>query len=153
MIVDKIENLRLYEGAIEGLKEANDFLEDFLKGEKKEGKYEIDGENVFAFVSRYEPNTFSDDMKFEAHRKYIDLQAIIEGDERIDWANLNEVEEVSEEFSKGGDIAFYKGEEKIKICLHAGEAALLLPLDAHKPGIRFTDCKNVLKAVVKIRVR
>ena len=153
MIVDKIENLHLYEGAIEGLKEANDFLSEFLKGEKAEGKYEIDGENVFAFVSRYEPKTFNDDMKFEAHRKYIDLQAIIEGDERIDWANLNEVNEVSEEFSKGGDIAFYEGEEKIKICLHAGEAALLLPLDAHKPGIRFTDCKNVLKEVVKIRVR
>lgn len=153
MIVDKIENLKLYSGAIPGLLKAVDFLQEFLKGNRLEGKYEIDGDNVFAFVQRNVPNTFDDNMKFEAHRKYIDLQAILEGDERIDWAKLGDVEQVSEEYSKGGDIAFYSGKEQVKICLHAGDAAILFPLDAHKPNIRFTDCENVLKAVVKIRVR
>ena len=106
MIIDKFENLPLYFSCLPGL----DRAAEFLAGENiADGHYEIDGEKIFANVSSYEPKEFNGDMRFEAHRKYADLQAVLEGEERIDWAPLGSLKEEREEYSKGGDIAFYSG--------------------------------------------
>ena len=107
MIIDKFENLPLYFSCLPGLDKAAEFL----AGENiADGHYEIDGEKIFANVSSYEPKEFNGDMRFEAHKKYADLQAVLEGEERIDWAPLGSLKEESEEYSKGGDIAFYSGD-------------------------------------------
>lgn len=151
MIVDSFENLSLYFSSVAGLDKAAKFLCDFAKGEIKNGRYDIDGDKVYANVSTYSPKEFSSDMLFEAHRKYIDLQAVIAGGERIDWAPLGSLKEESEEYSKGGDAAFYSGDAHINVCLKAGEFALLLPDDAHKPCIH-SDFDSVTKAVIKIAV-
>lgn len=71
MIIDKFENLPLYFSCLPGLDKAAEFL----AGENiADGHYEIDGEKIFANVSSYEPKEFNGDMRFEAHRKYADLQ-------------------------------------------------------------------------------
>ena len=114
MIIDKFENLPLYFSCLPGLDKAAEFL----AGENiADGHYEIDGEKIFANVSSYEPKEFNSDMRFEAHRKYADLQAVLEGEERIDWAPLGSLREESEEYSKGGDIAFYSGDEHMRVTL------------------------------------
>lgn len=77
MIIDKFENLPLYFSCLPGL----DRAAEFLAGENiADGHYEIDGEKIFANVSSYEPKEFNSDMRFEAHRKYADLQAVLEGE-------------------------------------------------------------------------
>ena len=82
MIIDKFENLPLYFSCLPGLDKAAEFL----AGENiADGRHEIDGEKIFANVSSYEPKEFNGDMRFEAHKKYADLQAVLEGEERIDW--------------------------------------------------------------------
>lgn len=151
MIVDSFENLSLYFSSVPGLDKAAKFLCDFVNDGSKDGHYDIDGEKVFANVSTYVPGEFNDGMRFEAHRKYIDLQAVVAGGERIDWAPLDGLKEESEEYSKGGDAAFYSGDAHINVRLKAGEFVLLLPGDAHKPCIH-SDFDTVTKAVIKIAV-
>ncbi len=46
------------------------------------GKYPIDGENVYASVTE-DPSKDFDKTNWESHRKYIDLQCIITGDEKM----------------------------------------------------------------------
>lgn len=58
------------------------------------------------------------------------------------------LKEESEEYSKGGDIAFYSGDEHMRVTLSAGEFLILFPGDAHKPCIRSGG--KVKKAVVKL---
>lgn len=152
MIIDRLENLEKYAGAVKGLAPAARFLEGFVKTDMTPGRYELDSDRVFANVQGYEPKEYNCDMLFEAHRKYIDLQAVLSGGERIDWAPLGSLKEESEEYSKGGDIAFYSGEKAIELHLRAGDFTILMPQDAHKPGIKLNDCKDVLKVVVKIAV-
>ena len=95
MIIDKFENLPLYFSCLPGL----DRAAEFLVGENiADGHYEIDGEKIFANVSSYEPKEFNGDMRCEAHKKYADLQAVLEGEERIDWAPLGSLKEESEEY-------------------------------------------------------
>ena len=151
MIVDKIENLKMYENVVGGLELAVKFFET-ASADMAQGRYDLDGDRVFANVQGYEPKEFNGEMLFEAHRKYIDVQAVLSGGERIDWAPLNTLIEEREDFSKGGDIAFYSGEGAIDIPLRAGDFTILMPQDAHKPGIKLSDCKDVVKVVVKIAV-
>ena len=133
MIIDKFENLPLYFSCLPGLDKAAEFL----AGENiADGRHEIDGEKIFANVSSYEPKEFNSDMRFEAHKKYADLQAVLEGEERIDWAPLGSLKEESEEYSKGGDIAFYSGDEHMRVTLSAGEFLILFPGHPPKPPPR-----------------
>lgn len=150
MIVDKIENIGSYAPMMQGLDKAAAFVQDFLKNPQADGRYEIDGERIFANVSTYETKD-REGAKFEAHKKYADLQAVIFGEEAIGWAGLDDkLTEVSEEYSKGGDIAFYEGETVIDTVLPAGYCALLFPQDAHMPCLYTGKDRKVTKIVVKI---
>lgn len=118
-----------------------------------EGKYEIDGERVFAMVQRYETLDQAD-PKFEAHRKYIDLQFMASGAELIGWAPLEKMA-VTEVYDGGKDACFGlvpAGDWK-PLCLEAGHLAVLNPEDAHAPRLASGAPAPVLKVVVKVAAR
>lgn len=150
MIVDKIENIDKYSALLPGLDRAAAFVQDFWKAPRADGRYEIDGERIFANVSTYDAKD-REGAQFEAHRRYADLQAVICGEEAIGWAALDDtLTETREEYSKGGDIAFYTGACVVDTVLPAGYCALLLPQDAHMPCLYTGKERKVTKIVVKI---
>lgn len=151
MIFDTIENIAAYAPVLPGLEAAAAFVQAFYQNPKPDGRYEIDGERIFANVSTYETKS-REGAQFEAHRKYADLQAMIRGCEVIGYAPLSDaLRETREEYSAGGDIAFYTGESGTDIVLRAGTCTLLLPQDAHMPCLHAPDgAQTVTKIVVKI---
>lgn len=150
MIVDRIDQLERYIAVLPGLDKAAAFVQDFWRNPRADGRYEIDGERIFANVSTYDTKD-RDGAQFESHRKYVDLQAVICGEEAIGWAPLTDALTVTkEEFSKGGDIAYYTGETVIDTVLPAGTFALLLPQDAHMPCLYTGKERKVTKIIVKI---
>ncbi len=152
MIVDKIENLNFYLPMLSGLDKAEKFVTEFFKNPGKDGRYEIDGDKIFANVQSYTTKS-PDEAKFEAHKKYVDLQAVVTGRECIGWVPLSsELTEVSESYSNGRDIAFYSGKTAIDTKLDARYFALLFPQDAHKPCLYYDNApEKVTKIVVKIQ--
>ena len=149
MVVDRIENLKMYYPLLDCLPKVQSFLADFEKDSLADGRYELDGERLFVMVQGYE--TKSPEGKLpEAHRKYIDLQVVVSGRENIGWAPLTELKEETEEFSKGGDIGFYSGKIQIQVTLNKGYFALLYPEDAHMPCMQVEGPENVRKIVFKI---
>ena len=52
------------------------------------GRYAIDGDNVYAIVTEA-PTKDYDKTAFESHRKYIDLQYVITGNENMGRASLS----------------------------------------------------------------
>ncbi|MCL2508422.1 MAG: YhcH/YjgK/YiaL family protein [Oscillospiraceae bacterium] len=151
MIIDKIENLSLYFPVLEGLPEAARFLSAHTDGQLEPGRYDIDGDRMFALAQSYTTKPF-EGAQFEAHRKYADLQAVTRGGERIGWAPLETLTETSEEFSKGGDIAFYSGDTVINADLREGYFALLFPHDAHMPCLHIDGPGHSEKIVIKIQM-
>ncbi len=149
MIVTTIEKLTDYK-EIPYAQDIVDFLQTFMIGDMREGKYEIRGEELFAAVSRYDTQP-DIDRQFENHRKYIDLQIVLDGKEEIHWADVSTLEMVSEEYSKGGDIAFYVGESMGYVLLGGNQCAVLFEEDAHKPNVLHQKSENVLKVVFKIK--
>lgn len=151
MIVDRIENLKLYYPVLNGLKEASEFVEKFYNEPSDSGRYDIDGERIFANVQSYMTKS-REGAQFESHKKYVDLQAVISGKEIISWAPVEGLKVESESFSTGGDIAFYSGETIMDAHLPAGYFALLFPDDAHMPCLSDGESAQVTKIVVKIEL-
>lgn len=152
MIFDKINNCEDYYDDYPDMKLIKEFVDKFNKDGMADGTYEIDGRRVFAMIQSYKTKAQTPEMMFEAHKKYIDVQYIVQGIERIRWASLDKVDLVKEEYSKGNDIAFYEGDAQFDFTLTKGTFLFLTPNDAHLPGLCAEKEVNVRKIVFKIQV-
>lgn len=112
------------------------------------GKHVIDGDNVYALVTEA-PTKDYEKTAFESHRRYIDLQYVITGEENMAKAPLSSVV-VSKPYDEAADIAYYTGEGKT-YTVPAGTFMLFFPTEAHRPNITPGGNKVVKKIVVKVR--
>ena len=115
------------------------------------GKYPIDGDNVYAIVSDGKPKLF-EETKWEAHRKYIDIQYIILGKEKMGVASISKAS-VIDEFSEPKDVGFYDipDTDSKYYTAEPGTFLLFFPQDAHRPGIRTEGCDWDKKIVIKVK--
>jgi len=148
MILDKIENSKLYESIHPLFSKAFDFIHKTNFSELADGKYEIENDKLFAMVQEYNTKDKSEG-KPEAHRKYIDIQYIHSGAELIGIALLQDNTLISDEPEK--DLAFYEGETSF-IKLEAEMFAVFYPDDLHMPGIKLNQSAKVKKVVIKVLV-
>ena len=148
MIYDTLEHAGQYRKLSGNLAKALDYLTGTELETVEAGRVEIDGERVFALFQSYETKPEND--RPEAHRKYIDIQYLIEGEELIGVAPLASMERVAEAAPER-DIWFYEG-ETAKLPLGGGRFAILFPQDAHAPCIAAGECRPVRKVVVKVAV-
>jgi len=149
MIIDKIENAGLYKGISKGIALALEFLASEDMSGLEAGKYMIDGEQVFANVSTYNTKE-QDQCGWEAHRRYIDVQYIAKGTERIGYANTSKMNAVKE-YDEGSDFMQLSGQGDYFV-LEEGSFAVFFPEDAHMPGIAVSNAASVKKVVVKVKV-
>ena len=148
MIYDTIDHAGLYRPISANLAKALDFLTSTDLSKYDTERVEIDGDKVYALFQRYETKPVNDSP--EAHKKYIDVQYIVSGIEKIRWAKLGDLTQVEERYSKGQDIAFYTGDSRFDFVLTKGTFLMLYPQDAHMPGISDEKDVNVRKIVFKI---
>ncbi|HSL90611.1 MAG TPA: YhcH/YjgK/YiaL family protein [Ignavibacteriaceae bacterium] len=149
MIVDKLSNSTLYYGLSEEINRAFSYLHNTNFNDVPPGKYEIDGDKVFAIVAEYQTEDESEG-KPESHKKYIDVQYVVKGSELIGYAPLvNQV--ISEPYNEENDIIFYKTKCSF-LELSKGMFAIFYPDDIHLPGIKVGEKILVKKVVVKVRV-
>ena len=148
MIIDKIENAHLYKNIGDRIKKSFDYIMQTDLKNLQPGKYEIDGENIFALVSEYETKLESEG-KLEAHRKYIDVQYVIEGEELMGYSPLGN-QTILEPYKEENDIIFFTGEKSFTK-VTAGMFAIFFPEDVHMPGIFVERKSTVKKLVIKVR--
>ena len=87
MVIDKIENSKLYVSLSEKIAKAFAYINKTDLSQLALGKYEIDNNDIFAFVQEYDTKDKSE-CKLEGHSKYIDIQYIISGVELIGVTSL-----------------------------------------------------------------
>ena len=148
MIYDRIENIETYSAISERLAKGLRLLQTTDFSAIEAGKYEVDGKELFFMLQSYQSKEQND--RPEAHKKYIDIQYILEGEEQIGIGALSEmVEEVSA--NPDGDIWFYHG-PVTHFKMEKGNFAVFFPQDAHAPGIATGDPAPVRKVVVKVLI-
>ncbi|MDI6756258.1 MAG: YhcH/YjgK/YiaL family protein [Thermodesulfobacteriota bacterium] len=148
MIIDRIENASMYYGVNKRLAAAFDYLKntDFSKIEP--GKYEIDGSHVFALVQQYETK-LKEKGRWEAHRKYMDLQYVFKGLELFGYSHLEDLKAI--DYDEGKDFLTLEGQGNF-FTIRARTFLILAPQDAHMPGIAVSSPQPVMKVVVKVSV-
>ncbi len=116
-----------------------------------DGKVFLDGEKLYVSIQSYRTKP-REECKYEAHRRYIDIQYIIEGKEIIavtDAAGLKERAPYSEE----KDVVFFEdGKKGDELVLCAGDYVVVFPDDVHMPKVQAGEPSDVKKAVVKILI-
>lgn len=148
MILDTLDNWQRYSWGRDRLVKAFQFLESF-DASQADGRYDIDGEDVFCSVATYETNPRAG-REFEAHRVYADIQYMLDGAESILWAPLPELS-VTKPYVP--DIEFYGlTPGATEVILSKGRFCVLFPQDAHAPSLACDAPSTVRKAVVKVRV-
>ena len=149
MILDQLDHAALYAGVNDRLATAFQYLaaHDFTQIEP--GRYELDGERVYAMVQQYDTKP-SNQGKWEAHRQYIDVQYVAAGTERMGYAPLESLS--AGPYHEDGDYLLLEG-EGIFLPMPAGTFVVLAPQDAHMPGVASVSGPSpVRKVVVKVQV-
>ncbi len=113
------------------------------------GNYPIDGGNAYAIISNY-VTKYTDQVKWESHRKYTDLHYVIRGKEKIGVAAVSQAK-ITEPYIEAKDVAHYETEGKYYIA-EPGYFLLFFPQEAHRPGIKADGSNQVKKLVIKIIV-
>jgi YhcH/YjgK/YiaL family protein len=149
MIKDYLRNAEVYYNLSQNLKKGLLWLEKTNLEDLADGRYEIDGEKIYASVQTYETK---DDANYESHRRYIDIQYIVKGAEKIGVTDLSNCKTCIE-YDDVRDLEFYN----IECCeeyigLKDGQFAIFYPHDAHKPSISIDTKSSVKKIVVKVKI-
>jgi biofilm protein TabA len=111
-------------------------------------KVEIKGKQLFAIFQAYDSKPLSD-LKFEGHKKYIDIQFIFSGEEFIGVTGLGAITE-PDAYNEEKDIHLSKVGRYSNWLMLPNEAAILFPEDMHAPGMAVDQPVAVQKVVVKI---
>jgi YhcH/YjgK/YiaL family protein len=113
------------------------------------GRIDLDGDNVFALVQHYETKPKAQG-KWEAHRKYIDVQYLAAGAELMGYANLDHLQ--AGPYDEDKDFLLAEGSGSF-VRMHPGTFVILMPPDAHMPMTAVDDIPApVKKVVVKVKI-
>ncbi len=148
MVLDQLESSGIYLGLHERLGQAFAFLrqKDLLK--LVPGRLAIEGDAVFALVQDYHSKPLSE-IAWEAHRRHIDVQYLVAGQELIGHGHIRRFTVEQEQPER--DLVALAGSGQL-FKLESGQFAIFWPHDAHAPGLAIDTPGPVRKVVVKIEV-
>jgi YhcH/YjgK/YiaL family protein len=107
------------------------------------------GEGMFAIEAAYTSKPRPEGF-FESHRKYIDVQVVVAGAERMEVEDIERLEETAA-YDAEKDLIKYADTPKPSVLhLRAGEVAVFFPADGHMPSIQEGGPALVRKTVVKV---
>lgn len=153
MIIGNLSHWPVEEQAYStAIRKAMDYLRvtDFKSMEK--GKHEIDGSQMFCMIieSTTKPKQ---ELKAESHQTYMDIQYILQGEEKIGCARLTESQVVTSNLLEASDALLYDElQDEIELILREGMYAMFFPADLHRPGIMLQEESALRKVVVKIKL-
>ena len=149
MILDSLKNIESYVALNPNFAKAVEFVKNNDLSTLPLGRNDICGDEVFANVMEAQPRSQAE-APVEIHRKYIDIQIPISGDEVMGYTPLSELPEI--DFDDAGDAALYPVGFAARDYLNVkrGQFVIFFPQDGHAPAITPVPLKKiVLKVAVK----
>ena len=120
---------------------------EFLASLRDNQRVELKGDLVYCTRFTYETIP-QEESFFEAHRRYLDIHIMLQGEERVD---VNRPEELTlTQVQEENDFYAYQGESWHSTVLKPGEFLVVFPGDAHRIKVQVDGPKTVSKAVFKV---
>ncbi len=146
MIVDSVKNIMQYAPLVNNLKQGMDKVNSLKSYE--EGRYEFEG--GFFMIQKGTTKPMSEGT-FEAHRKYVDVQIIVEGSEETAWDDIENLREAVP-YNPDKDAIRYDGDREHVMKFTKGMFYIAFPHDAHKPVSHLKEQQSFTKIVMKLPV-
>lgn len=153
MIKDNLQNLAYYNYFNPDIKFGLKYVRDTDFSALENGKYELVEGKIYANIQEYITKPEAE-CQYETHKKYVDIQFMIKGEEKIGTGKIEDFEETSD-YDEEKDIVFLScnDESKVKvITLKEREYAIFMPNDVHMPSLQVNEPSSVRKVVVKVLV-
>ena len=112
------------------------------------GRINLRGDDLYVLVQEYTTKP-ADEGKWESHQKYIDVQYLVSGVERVGFAHISTMQ--LGDYLPEKDFQAMTG-SGATLDLFPGSFAVFHPEDAHMPGLQADGPAAVKKVVVKVRI-
>lgn len=132
MILDDLSNSEKYYNFHPCFKKAFDFLKSQNLKTLDLGKYEIDGKNIYAIVSKAD-GLGRKNTKLEVHRRYIDIQVILDGIDCIGYMPLIRCLNTLSGYDSDKDCEFFSDLPEKWALINPGQFIIFFTDDAHAP--------------------
>lgn len=114
------------------------------------GSYDVGYNNIKMNLGKY--FTKSENEKFwESHKKYLDVQIMINGTEKV---AINDIRDMGvKSFDEEKDLTILEGDKAFDIIMKTGDVLVFFPNDVHKPELNVSendDSGNIRKIVTKV---
>ncbi len=147
MVLDRLDQSAAYESLNPRLPQAFEFLRRFDLLRAEPGRHEIAGDDVFALLQEYRTKPAAEGI-WESHRRYMDVQYVIAGVERMGYANLRSLVP-RDEYNAERDLIFHDGDGSF-VTVPAGMFTIFAPQDGHMPCLAAGEPSLVRKVVIKV---
>ena len=152
MIFDRLDRIALYRSLGPNFATAIDWLARRDLGSLELAKLDVAGDAVFAIPHSYatKPETAA---KWESHRRYADIQIMVDGDERMDVVDVSTMQGPTA-YDEAKDAILYAGTSApfLPLVVRAGQFAIFFPHDAHRPTVAVDLPATIRKVVFKVAV-
>lgn len=149
MILSTLDKAESFYGMHPNFQKVFEFLRQPGLADMEPGTYELDGRQVFVMLQKGQGKK-QEEAKLEAHRKYIDIQYVIAGDETMGWSPTAENKEIAQEYDAEKDIMFFNDPPKEWHKVPPGSFTIFFPKDSHAPMVGDGE---IFKAVAKVAVQ
>ena len=114
------------------------------------GRYELEGDKIFVLVMDAQSGPKAE-KRPEAHAKYLDVQYVVKGAEKMGYSPYPDQVKVTEEDLEGRDIIFYdSAAHETDVLVNEGMFAVFFPYEVHRPCVAVDAPAKARKAVIKI---
>lgn len=114
------------------------------------GSYDVGYNDIKMNIGKY--FTKSENEKFwESHKKYLDVQIMINGTEKVAINDIRDMKVKS--FDEEKDLTILEGNKAFDIVMKTGDVLVFFPNDVHKPELNVSendDSGNIRKIVTKV---
>ena len=152
MIVDQIKNASFYKGVTPAIAVALEKMATYTPDNYPGGRIDVEGDNLFLLLNTYETHV-AEGAKMEAHRQYVDVMYMVEGEEIIYVKPTDRLLAVTKPYDGADDalLAELDG-DAMPIRLQAGDFIVLFPQDAHAPACCVDEPRQVKKIIGKVKI-
>ena len=148
MILDLLEDCDRYRATHPAFAAALDFLRSAGLADRPDGRVDLDGDRLFALIQRPTGRGRAR-ARLEIHRRYLDIQYVVAGQEAIGWRSAAETITARAPFDESKDIGFFKERPAIWLPVPAGSLAVFYPGEPHAP---LAGTGPLHKVVIKVRM-
>jgi biofilm protein TabA len=148
MIIASLSDADRYRALHPLFEKAFEFLRSAGSITLPDGRHPIDGDRLYAVVSR-KPGRSAEQAVLEAHRRYIDIHYVIAGTDTIGWRSFDDCGTISRTYDPVDDVELFQDRPVSWTTIMPGSLAVCFPEDAHAPMV---SPDVVHKIVLKVRI-